>query len=195
MNDNVSEYKNGDELMKKDIVKSIMHPVRIKIIQELGMKAKATTKEIQEACEDCSQATLYRHLKALLDIGIIEVVSENSINGIIEKVYGLRKEAPEELFGDPSKITKEGYSTMFSQFVVSLLSDFSEYMKHDDALDNVQHHIGFSTSILYLTDEELIELSQKTSALLFEAIKNKPEKGRKMRKLSHIVTTTISHKQ
>jgi DNA-binding transcriptional ArsR family regulator len=195
MNDNVSEYKNGDELMKKDIVKSIMHPVRIKIIQELGMNEKATTKEIQEACKECSQATLYRHLKALLEIGIIEVVSENTINGIIEKVYGLRKEAPEELFGDPSKITKDGYNTMFSQFIVSLLADFSDYMKHDDALDNIQNHIGFNTSILYLTDEELVELSQKTSSLLFEALKKRPEPGRKMRKLSHIVTTTITHKK
>lgn len=177
--------------MKEDTIKAIMHPVRIKIIQELGLREEATTKEIQEVCSDTSQATLYRHIKALLDIGIIEVVSEHTVNGIIEKVYGLKREAPDKLFGDPSKITKESFSNMFSQYIVSLLSDFASYMKQEDAMKDLPHNVGFSTSVMYLTDEELVELSQKTSSILLEAIKNKPAEGRKMRKLSHIITTMI----
>ena len=177
--------------MKEDTIKAIMHPVRIKIIQELGLREQATTKEIQEVCSDTSQATLYRHIKALLDIGIIEVVSEHTVNGIIEKVYGLKREAPDQLLGDPSKITKESFSNMFSQYIVSLLSDFATYMKQEDAMKDPQHNVGFSTSVMYLSDEELVELSQKTASILLEAIKNKPAEGRKMRKLSHIITTMI----
>lgn len=180
--------------MEKDAIKAIMHPVRMKIIQELGIRQQATTKEIQEACADTSQATLYRHLKSLLSLEIIEVVSENRINGIIEKVYGLKKDGLNSVVSDPKNLTKDDYLRLFSQYIISLLSDFSEYMNHKDALKDVANNIGFSSVSIYLTNEEMMELSKELSESIMKRIQNRAEDGRKLRKISHVVTTTMLNK-
>jgi len=181
--------------LKKDAIKSMMHPIRIKIIQELSLKGEATTKDILSACSDCSQATLYRHIKALLKNGIIEVAHENQVHGIIEKVYKLKSDAPETILGDPKDLTREDYLDLFSQFMISLLSDFSTYMQDKDALKNVENHIGFSSSSLLLTDEEFQEMFREIAYIVMKYMKNQPKEGRKMRKLSQIVTTSIPDKK
>lgn len=180
--------------MKKDIIKAIMHPLRIKIIQELNLKKSATTKEIQKACGDCSQATLYRHLKSLLEYEIIEVIQENNINGIIEKVYALNSNSTERIIGDPKKLTEDDYLNMFSQFIISLLSDFSNYLKQEKSLENIENHIGFSSSSLLLTDAEMQQMFIEISEIFKKNMGNQPANGRKMRKISQIVTTTIPKK-
>jgi DNA-binding transcriptional ArsR family regulator len=70
--------------MEKEIIKVLMHPIRIKIVQELGLRKQATTKELLSSCGDVSQATMYRHINELLKNEIIIVASENIINGIVE---------------------------------------------------------------------------------------------------------------
>jgi DNA-binding HxlR family transcriptional regulator len=105
-NDNVIIKDKRGDWVKNDVIKAIMHPIRLRIIQELNLKKSATTKEIQRACGDCSQATLYRHLKTLLEYEIIEVVHENNINGIIEKVYALTSNSTEIIIGNPKNFQK-----------------------------------------------------------------------------------------
>ncbi len=180
--------------MKNDVIKAIMHPLRIKIIQELSLKKSATTKEIQSACGDCSQASLYRHLKSLLEYEIIEVIHENNINGILEKVYALKSNSTERIIGNPKSLTEDDYLNMFSQFTISLLSDFSSYLKQEKALENIENHIGFSSSTLLLTDEEMREMFKEISEIFKKNMHNPPAEGRKMRKVSQIVTTTIPKK-
>lgn len=180
--------------MKNDVIKAIMHPIRIRIIQELNLKKSATTKEIQRACGDCSQATLYRHLKTLLEYEIIEVVHENNINGIIEKVYALTNNSTERIIGNPKNLSEDDYLNMFSKFTISLLSDFSSYLKQENSLENIENHIGFSSSSLLLTDEEMQNMFKEISEILKRNMHNQPAEGRKIRKVSQIITTTIPKK-
>ena len=107
--------------MKSDITKIMMNPIRIKILQELGLKGKATTKEIQSACGDIAQATLYRHLNELLKNDIIQVIDENIINGIIEKVYTINLNPTLEIAKDPSKLSKGEYLDIFNQFIITFI--------------------------------------------------------------------------
>lgn len=56
----------------------LMHPVRMKISQVL-MRNKEhgmTPLEMVKIIEDVPQATLYRHIQAMLDAGIIRVINE-----------------------------------------------------------------------------------------------------------------------
>lgn len=180
--------------MKKDLLKTIMHPIRIKIIQELSMKQKATTKELQESCGDYAQATIYRHLKSLLDHEIIKVVSSHQVNGIIEKVYGIADDFNKKIIGDPEKLTKDDYLNLFTQFIMSLLTDFTAYFEEEDAIQHVKESIGFSTRTLLLSDDELIEMSKEISQIISKRISHKPSEKRKMRKYSTILTTTLKNK-
>jgi hypothetical protein len=83
---------------------------------------------------------------------------------------------------------------MFSQFTISLLSDFSSYLKQENSLENIENHIGFSSSSLLLTDEEMQNMFKEISEIFKRNMHNKPMEGRKMRKVSQIITTTIPKK-
>jgi DNA-binding HxlR family transcriptional regulator len=185
----IIEDNERDDKMKNNIIKAMMHPIRIKIIQELGVKKQATTKELQSSCGDCAQATLYRHIKDLLKYEIIVVDSENYINGIIEKVYKLNDDLNKMILGDPKKLTKDDYLRMFTQFLLSVLTDFNNYFEQDEPMKGIQSNIGFTSTALYLSDEEMMELMQEVSIAFQKRIEYKQEEKRKLRKISQIVTT------
>ena len=181
----------GRIIMKNDIIKIMMNPIRIKILQELGLKGKATTKEIQGACGDIAQATLYRHLTELLKNDIIQVIDENIINGIIEKVYSIKMNPTLEIAKDPTKLSRDDYSDIFSQFMISILTDFKSYISHEDAIAHIATSIGFSSNSIFLSDEELKEMTSEFRTSINKRLRNEPSPERKLRKISTIVTTTL----
>lgn len=184
----------GDENVKKDILKVMMHPLRIKIIQELAIKEKATTKEIQKACGDCSQATLYRHLKEMLEYDLIEVVEENNINGIIEKVYSIKTDVSKELMSNKEKMSKDDFQNIFNQFLITIMSDLRSYLEQEKAIENIQNNIGLVSQSLFLSDEELLEMMREIVKIISLRINNEKTSIRKLRKVSYIVTSTLDNK-
>ena len=189
--DNVTHKDNIRRLrMKPNTITVMMHPIRIRIIQELSIKKTATTKELQVACGDIAQATLYRHLKELLKYDLIQIVSENIVNGIIEKVYAINLDVTKELTSDPSKITIDTLTLVFNQFMMSIMTDFKVYIDHEEGLKNIQTEFSLITASLFLTDEELRNMMIEINKIVLSHVQNKPEEGRKLRKFSRILTTS-----
>ena len=62
--------------MKKDYMEACMNATRQRIIQVIMIKKEATSAEIGEELPDIPRASLYRHIKVLLDAEIITVVKE-----------------------------------------------------------------------------------------------------------------------
>ena len=184
----------GDETMKKDTLKVMMHPLRIKIIQELAMKQKATTKEIQKACGDCSQATLYRHLKEMLEYDLIEVVEENNINGIIEKVYSIKTNVSQELMNKKDKMSKADFQDIFNQFLITIMADLRSYLEQKNAIEDIKNNIGLVSQSLFLSDEELLEMMREITRMIALRTNNEKTKERKLRKVSYIVTSSLEDK-
>lgn len=60
-----------------------MNPTRMRIIQIMLVKGKVTTKLLADLCEDIPQATLYRNVNRLIQDGLVEVVGENKIRGVL----------------------------------------------------------------------------------------------------------------
>lgn len=176
--------------MNEQAIKSMMNPIRIKIIQELTQKKEATTKQLQEVCGEIPQATLYRHISALEKAGIIYVISENRIRGIIEKVYAIKSNPAEEVNRDLKKLTREDFSTLYAQFTISLITDFENYMRKDDALERINRSIGFQSSCLSLSDDELVEMMREISSVIQKRINNEAAPNRRLRKISTILTTS-----
>ncbi len=177
--------------MNDNIIKVMMNPIRIKIIQELGLKEKATTKEIHSACGDIAQATLYRHLNELLKSDIIQVVDENIINGIIEKVYAIKNEPSREIAKDPSRLSRDDYLNLFNQYIISILTDFKSYISHEEAIAHITTSLGFSSNCIFLSDEELREMTAEFRVSINKRMRNEATPERKLRKVSSIVTTTL----
>jgi hypothetical protein len=56
-------------------------------------------------------------------------------------------------------------------------------------MKGIQSNIGFTSTALYLSDEEMMELMQEVSIAFQKRIEYKQEEKRKLRKISQIVTT------
>ena len=91
--------------MKKDYMEACMNATRQRIMQVIMIKKEATSAEIGEELPDIPRASLYRHIKVLLDAEIITVVKEEFKRGSMEKTYAI---APQRPYGD----TNEEYNKL-----------------------------------------------------------------------------------
>jgi DNA-binding transcriptional ArsR family regulator len=160
----------------------ILHPVRARIIVEVSGR-RITAKEIAESMPEIPMTTLYRHINALTDGGILAVVEENQVRGTVERVYALDREAtdltPEEL----SQMTREDYDQLFTLFVTSLLGDFSRYLdnREPENIDIVADGLKFGKVQLHLTEAEFEALQIQVYGAIESVVGNEPSPDRKPR--------------
>jgi len=171
----------------------LIHPVRLQILQALAEKP-LTTQEIAEVLPTVSQPSLYRHLKMLLEGGMVTVSETRQVRGIQEKRYQLAQN-PHLSAEDVSGITKEQHLHYFNAYVASLLKGFADYLEGSpEKPDLLADQTGYTETAYYATSEEMGLFLQK----LLEAIKvvasNPPAPGRRRRKLA-IISHPLSVKE
>ena len=66
-------------------VETILHPVRLRIIQQLLDGQATTAKQLAGQLKDIAQATLYRQLDILVKAEVLAVTEEKQIRGAVEK--------------------------------------------------------------------------------------------------------------
>lgn len=168
--------------VKRDL---LLHPVRLKIVQVL-VKQPMTANSILDAMPDVSPASLYRHLKALVDGGLLEVVSEQPIRGGVERTYASIESAVMLSYDDMADTTPEEHFRFFATFVGMLLTDYSRYLERDD-FDLEKDRVGYTQAPLWLSREELDELSNELRALVEARLPNEPAPDRQRVLLSTIL--------
>ncbi|WP_428911480.1 helix-turn-helix domain-containing protein [Niallia sp. Krafla_26] len=171
--------------MNASKIKTILHPVRMKIIQALINGKEMTAQELAQWAEDVPQATLYRHINKLLDADFIEIVQENPVRGTVEKVYAL-KEPDVQSQEDYLKLSKEEHLELFLTFTTQLLSLYESYLAQDD-VDIVKDGVSYTMANLYLSDQEFMELMQGIGSLIGSAIKNEPTPERRARNIATVI--------
>lgn len=174
--------------MKETKADLILHPVRMKILQTLASGRRKTVQQIGEQLTEVPQATLYRHLKKLLDAEIIEVVEENQVRGTVEKVYALPQNnqllSREELL----KAGPDEHLNYFIRFLGSVLMNFEEYIRQPK-YDFEKDLVSFRMATLYASDEEYSEFIKKYVELITPLLQNEPTANRKKRTITNILTT------
>ena len=86
-----------------DQVRLLSDPLKLRLLQAFAESAKTTKKVAAELGESVTK--LYRHVDALHDSGLVEVVGERQKRGAIERTFRAvahRFEADHALFGDAS---------------------------------------------------------------------------------------------
>lgn len=169
----------------KDKAELILHPVRLRILLLLSNE-HMTPLQLSKRISSVSQATLYRHVNVLADAKMLRVVEENKIRGTIEKVYGVEPGVAVLSAQDLLNATAEDHMRYFTIFVSTLLSDFSQYLERGKP-DLVRDMVGYRQVAVNLSDEELIEVSQKMSAAILPHLSNKLEGKRRARVMTTIV--------
>ncbi len=136
------------------------------------------------------QATLYRHIRAMSEAGILKVVAERPMRGATEKVYAI---APENAALTPEEyaaLTPEDHERMFSNFTAMLLSQFHNYVRQPE-IDLIADGAGYHTVPLYLSDTEFAEMMQEIHACLKQRLENAPSSERRRRLLSFVIMPDV----
>lgn len=164
--------------MKRSFIEIIMNPVRQRIVQFLLLHTTGTTGEMKQAMTDIPPASLYRHIKILLDAGCIEVVKEKKIRGTVEKTYQLMRSPRRE----PSE---EDIAGIFRNSLLSLLATFETYFAKENP-DPQRDLLSLTTSTLMLTDAEYMEMTGNIGQVISEVVGNRAEAERKPRRITFI---------
>lgn len=121
-----SRRKRGRFISEHEI-DLIFHPVRIRIITLLGRHSPATAADLLERIPDVTQRSLYRHLRELLDGGLLRVASTREVRGTVERSYELAHEGglSEEAIGSMSAAD---WQRGFALFTTTLQAEFSAFI-------------------------------------------------------------------
>ena len=171
--------------MKRETVQKLLNPIRIKIINVLIREEQMTRKQIQEVMPSVPQATLYRHLKTLLDAKILKVANEKQIRGTIEKTYTLVYNPFKKMNEIGIKGDKEQLLDVFATYAFTLMADFSEYLENDD-YDLVKDFVGFRSVPMYLSEDENNEFVKDLKTLMMKYGNFEDNGNRVLRNFSYV---------
>lgn len=174
--------------MTKQMMDAFIHPVRSRILLELTINGEMTALELKDALGDIPQATLYRHLNAMVADNVIFVLAERKKRAMMEKVYACRQ----DMAGDLPELLRQNrgdvYMQQFMLYIMAFMKEFYTYTTRED-IDILRDGSGFSMAPIYTTDEELVELVTVISKLTEPYRQNKLKEGddKKFRTLGLII--------
>lgn len=145
-----------------------------------------TARDLMDELPEVAQATLYRHLKALVGGGLLEIVDEQPVRGGVERTYATIESAAMLSYDEMSGLSAEEHFRFFATFVGMLLTDFATYLEGDDP-DLENDRVGYSQAPLWLTTAEFDEFASELRALVAARLANGPTPGRRRHLLSTIV--------
>lgn len=157
-----------------------MNSTRQRIIQVIMINKEATSAEIGEELQDIPRASLYRHIKVLLDAGIITVVKEQVKRGSVEKTYAI---APQMPYGD----TNEEYNSLIQSALMGLQGEFHRYFGGENP-DPQRDLLTVGSASLMMSDEEMMEFIKAYGDLIQRYMPNKAAEGRKVRKVTLVIS-------
>lgn len=135
----------------------LLHPVRLRIVQAMLGHPSLTTRELADRVTDVPPATLYRQVGALLDAGVLEVVSERRVRGAVERSLRLAAENASVTDHATSLADPEALRAGFLAYLGSLASLLDQYLEgpRGSLEDDL---VGFRQVAVHATDDEWREV-------------------------------------
>lgn len=163
----------------------LLHPVRLRIVLTLANAGQLTPLELCTRLPDVPQATLYRHLRQLAEGGIVQVVDERPVRGVVERRYALTGGAavlgPAEL----AAASPDEHFRYFARFTASLLAQYARYLEGDTS--GLSREVGYRQVPLYLDEAEFAAFWDELRTVLQRAVEKRPGPGRRRRLFTTIV--------
>ena len=159
-----------------EIAEVVMNPIRQRIFQYFLLHETGTVKELKKALSDIPNASLYRHIKILVDHSILIVVGENRIRGTVESVYRLNKDA---------LATEDESGNAVQMSLLSICASFARYFAGDD-VDPKRDMLLLTSCTLLLTDEEFSGFLSEINEIALKYMKAEANESSKMRQVTLI---------
>ena len=134
------------------------------------------------------QTSLYRHINALVEGGILQVAGETQVRGTVERTYQLT-ELPSLKPADLQGMTRQDLQHALTVYLSTLMSSASRYIeskKETAQLNLLEEGVDLSLGHLFLTDEEFKEINTRILEIISRVRQNQPAPGRKRRLFSYI---------
>ena len=141
----------------------VMHPVRLRIIQQLGSR-EVTTADLRRALPDVPQATLYRHVSALVDADILSVVEERRVRGAVERTFALGERMAHVDHDELRSMDAHELQQAFLTFLAHLGENFDRASAPGDPA--FRDFLGFGEVVLHVTAEDLAVIQAGLGELL-----------------------------
>ena len=165
----------------------LFHPLRLQIVTALSSH-EMTASDLAQAMPEVSLPTLYRHINALVQGGVLKVASETQVRGTTERTFALTARlslGEEDLHG----MKKQDYQQAFMVYLSSLMSAAQRYLNkksEKEEFNPLADGMDLSLGTLLLTDEEFKQLNRHIVDLMLAAANNQPGAGRKPRTFSYL---------
>lgn len=159
----------------------IINPIRLRIIQYAAHNTPVTVAQIAEAMPDISKATLYRHVRVLVENEILIIVGQEKIRGTFEQSYSLNLQ----------KINSNGRESMpeLQALVYSMLGklmeDFRQYFNTNTA-DPVADRLFVGANTLYLDNGSFDDFVQDIYAIVEKYSQAPADKNGKVRLITFV---------
>jgi|SRR5579871_4980653 len=164
---------------------AIVHPVRLRILMDVAGRER-TPYEIGRALPDISQASLYRHIKRLVEAGVLKIVRETPVRGATEKVYSLASDNAGDLdHAEFEQISREDHLRFFADFLASLLGQYRLYLQQEK-IDVIGDGVTYHTVPINLSTEEDRAFRAELRAIVERARATPPAPERRRRLISVI---------
>jgi hypothetical protein len=155
----------------------LLHPIRIRIVMALTGR-QLTPAQIGGSIDDVPLTSLYRHINALADGGILRVVEEHPVRGTVEKVYALVDGAARVRPDEMPSLDADEHLRYFMVYLASLLHDFSRYLDRRDPAGQPPDN-AYTKIVLSLTHEEYHALTEQMRDLALRHVGRDDDATRK----------------
>ncbi|MGY0021259.1 helix-turn-helix domain-containing protein [Streptomyces sp. cg35] len=169
-----------------DTVDLLLHPVRLRLVHALSGDRTLTTSQMCALLPDVSKATVYRHVGALADAGLLDVSDEQRVRGAVERTYRLRRERAAVDAEAAAQVTPDEHRRIFAVATATLLAEFGAYLDRDGA-DPAGDQVGYRQHAIWLSPAERAELIQELRSVLIRHIGNAPAPDRVRHLISPIL--------
>ncbi len=139
----------------------LLHPVRLRVVQALLGDRSLTTARLAAELPDVPKPTLYRHIAALVDAGVLRVAGERPVRGAVERTYRLdeaRASADPAAAGD---MTDQEHRASFAVFTAGLVAAFEAFLAERSAMAATEAAFGYRTAALHVPPEEIPDFARR----------------------------------
>ncbi|MFB6725793.1 helix-turn-helix domain-containing protein [Kribbella sp. NPDC056345] len=156
----------------------LLHPIRFRIVQRV-LGREVTTTDLKHDLPDIPATTLYRHVAALIEGGMLTVVRERRIRGAIERTLTLDQSTAAGRIGidEARAMTPDQHRRALLLVLTQLAADFDRLVERGD-LDTRLEQFGLNQASLYVDAADLDTLRQGIHALVEPYLQARPGKDR-----------------
>ncbi len=157
----------------------VNHPIRMRIFQALN-GVELSINQLAQRLPGVPKPSLYRHIRQMLDAGVIEIARVRHVNGIEERFYV----AAAGLIDPTDLDTPEGlrqFADHVQLYGSGTAQDLARYVLEQGKSD--LENIAARDHVFYATEQEFVQAREAIYAILRGLESNAPAEGRVKRRM------------